>query len=151
MAKALDASYAAGSRGQSWLKVKRARTLDLVILAAEWGHGRRKGWLSNLHLGARDAEKGGFAMLGKTFKGLTDEMLVWQTQELLKLEISRDSYTVYVKPELVVEIAFNEIQASPHYASGLALRFARVKRYRTDKVAGQADTFQTVQKLAGFE
>lgn len=151
MAKATSALYAAGSRGQSWIKVKRARTLDLVILAAEWGNGRRKGWLSNLHLGARDAEKGGFAMLGKTFKGLTDEMLKWQTEQLLKLEITRDSYTVYVEPKLVAEIAFNEIQASPRYASGLALRFARVKRYRTDKTAAEADTFETVKKLAGLE
>jgi DNA ligase-1 len=150
MAKATGAPYAAGARGQSWLKVKQARTLDLVILAAEWGHGRRHGWLSNLHLGARDTENGGFAMLGKTFKGLTDEMLKWQTQELLKLEITRDSYTVFVEPKLVVEIAFNEIQASPRYASGLALRFARVKRYRPDKSADQADTFQTVQKLSGL-
>ena len=150
LAKAIDARYAAGARGQSWLKVKRARTLDLIVLAAEWGHGRRKGKLSNLHLGARDVEKGGFVMLGKTFKGLTDEMLAWQTEELLKLEISRDSYTVYVKPELVVEIAFNEIQVSPRYPSGLALRFARVKRYRSDKSAGQTDTFQSVQKMAGF-
>jgi len=149
MAKATDASYAAGARGQSWLKVKRARTLDLVILAAEWGHGRRRGWLSNLHLGARDTEKGGFAMLGKTFKGLTDEMLEWQTQELLKIEIGRDAYTVHVEPKLVAEVAFNEIQVSPRYASGLALRFARVKRYRTDKTAAEADTFQTVQTLAG--
>ena len=151
MAKALTAPYAAGSRGQSWLKVKRARTLDLVILAAEWGHGRRQGKLSNLHLGARDTEKGGFATLGKTFKGLTDEMLAWQTQELLKLEIGRDSYTVYVEPKLVVEVAFNEIQVSPRYASGLALRFARVKRYRTDKTAAGTDTFATVQKLAGIK
>lgn len=150
MAKARDARYAAGARGQSWLKVKQARTLDLVVLAAEWGHGRRHGWLSNLHLGARDVEKGGFAMLGKTFKGLTDEMLAWQTQELLKLEIGRDSYTVFVEPKLVVEIAFNEIQVSPRYASGLALRFARVKRYRTDKTAAETDTFQTVQRLAGM-
>jgi DNA ligase-1 len=149
MAKAVDARYAAGARGQSWLKVKRARTLDLIILAAEWGHGRRHGKLSNLHLGAPDVEKGGFQMLGKTFKGLTDEMLAWQTDELLKIEVSRDSYTVYVEPKLVVEIAFNEIQVSPRYPSGLALRFARVKRYRTDKSAGQADTFQTVQRLAG--
>ena len=149
MAKAIDAKYAAGARGQSWVKVKRARTLDLVILAAEWGNGRRKGWLSNLHLGARDTQKGGFAMLGKTFKGLTDEMLEWQTQELLHLEIGRDSYTVHVKPELVVEIAFNEIQVSQRYVSGLALRFARVKRYRTDKTAAEADTFETVQRLAG--
>ena len=150
MAKAIDAKYAAGARGQSWVKVKRARTLDLVILAAEWGNGRRKGWLSNLHLGARDTQKGGFAMLGKTFKGLTDEMLAWQTQELLRLEIGRDSYTVHVEPMLVVEIAFNEIQVSPRYASGLALRFARVKRYRTDKTTGEADTFETVQRLAGI-
>jgi DNA ligase-1 len=150
MAKATDARYAAGARGQSWLKVKRARTLDLVILAAEWGHGRRRGWLSNLHLGARDTEKGGFAMLGKTFKGLTDEMLEWQTRELLKIEIGRDAYTVHVEPKLVAEVAFNEIQVSPRYASGLALRFARVKRYRTDKTAAEADTFQTVRKLAGI-
>jgi DNA ligase-1 len=150
MAKAIDAKYAAGARGQSWVKVKRARTLDLVILAAEWGSGRRKGWLSNLHLGARDTQKGGFAMLGKTFKGLTDEMLAWQTQELLRLEIGRDNYTIHVKPELVVEIAFNEIQVSPRYVSGLALRFARVKRYRTDKTASEADTFETVQQLAGI-
>ncbi|MGA8594067.1 MAG: ATP-dependent DNA ligase [Bryobacteraceae bacterium] len=148
MAKATQAPYAAGARGQAWLKVKKARTLDLVILAAEWGNGRRKGWLSNLHLGARDTVQGGFAMLGKTFKGLTDEMLAWQTQELLKLEVARDSYTVYVEPKLVVEIAFNEIQVSPRYASGLALRFARVKRYRPDKSATESDTFQTVQKLA---
>ena len=150
MAKATGAPYAAGARGQSWLKVKQPRTLDLVILAAEWGHGRRRGWLSNLHLGAREAEKGSFAMLGKTFKGLTDEMLAWQTRELLKLEIGRDSYTVFVEPKLVAEVAFNEVQVSPRYASGLALRFARVKRYRSDKSADQADTFETVQKLAGF-
>jgi DNA ligase-1 len=150
MAKSRNAGYAAGARGQSWLKIKQARTLDLVILAAEWGNGRRQGWLSNLHLGARDTVKGGFAMLGKTFKGMTDEMLAWQTQELQKLEISRDHYTVYVEPKLVVEIAFNEIQVSPRYASGLALRFARVKRYRPDKSAADADTFETVQKLAGI-
>ncbi len=149
MAKALDSNYAAGSRGQSWRKIKKAHTLDLVILAAEWGHGRRRGWLSNLHLGARDTEKGGFAMLGKTFKGLTDQMLAWQTEQLLKLEIGRDDYTVYVEPKLVAEIAFNEIQVSPRYRSGLALRFARVKRYRTDKSAADADTFQAVQQLAG--
>jgi DNA ligase 1 len=149
MAKARNATYAAGARGQSWLKVKKARTLDLVILAAEWGNGRRQGWLSNLHLGARDTKKGGFAMLGKTFKGLTDEMLRWQTEELLKLELARDSYTVYVEPKLVVEIAFNEIQVSPRYPSGLALRFARVKRYRPDKSPDQSDTFATVQQLAG--
>ncbi len=150
MAKARNAAYAAGARGQSWLKIKQARTLDLVILAAEWGNGRRRGWLSNLHLGARDTVKGGFAMLGKTFKGLTDEMLAWQTQEFLKLEIARDTYTVYLEPKLVAEIAFNEIQLSPRYESGLALRFARVKRYRPDKSAAESDTYQTVQKLAGL-
>jgi DNA ligase-1 len=149
MAKARNAAYAAGARGQSWLKVKQARTLDLVILAAEWGHGRRRGWLSNLHLGARDLDEGGFAMLGKTFKGLTDEMLAWQTEELLKIEIGRDSYTVYVEPKIVVEIAFNEIQVSPRYASGLALRFARVRRYRPDKQVADSDTFETVRKMAG--
>jgi DNA ligase-1 len=145
MAKAADAVYAAGARGQSWLKIKQARTLDLVILAAEWGNGRRQGWLSNLHLGARDTVNGGFAMLGKTFKGLTDEMLAWQTREFLKIETG---YTVYLQPKLVAEIAFNEIQVSPRYPSGLALRFARVKRYRPDKSAADADTFQTVQAMA---
>lgn len=148
MAKAKSGAYMAGRRGQSWLKVKQARTLDLVVLAAEWGHGRRSGWLSNLHLGARDAIRGGFAMLGKTFKGLTDEMLAWQTAKLLELEVARDRYTVYVEPKLVVEIAFNEIQISPRYPSGLALRFARVKRYRPDKSVAEADAFETVQKMA---
>jgi DNA ligase-1 len=148
MAKETGAAYAAGARGQSWLKIKKAHTLDLVILAAEWGNGRRRGWLSNLHLGARDTEKGGFAMLGKTFKGLTDEMLAWQTGELLKLEIARDSYTVYVEPKVVVEIAFGDIQVSPRYPEGLALRFARVKRYRPDKSAADADTLETVRTLA---
>ena len=149
MAKAIGASYAAGARGQSWLKIKKAHTLDLVILAAEWGNGRRKGWLSNLHLGARDTEKGGFAMLGKTFKGLTDEMLKWQTEEFLKLQIGQDGYTVYVEPKIVAEIAFSDIQISTRYASGMALRFARVKRYRLDKTAAEADTVETVRKLAG--
>ena len=150
MAKALEASYAAGARGQSWLKVKQAHTLDLVILAAEWGHGRRRGWLSNLHLGARDTVRSGYAMLGKTFKGLTDEMLAWQTEQLSKMQISTDGYTVYVEPRLVAEVAFNEIQISPHYPSGLALRFARIKRYRLDKSPDEADTLLTVQKLAGL-
>ena len=149
MAKSPESTYLAGARGANWLKVKQARTLDLVILAAEWGSGRRKGWLSNLHLGARDEVRGGFAMLGKTFKGLTDEMLQWQTQELLKIEAARDAWTVFVEPKIVVEIAFNEIQVSPHYESGLALRFARVKRYRTDKAVSESDTFQTVQLMAG--
>ncbi len=150
MAKARDSTYAAGSRGQSWLKIKQARTLDLVILAAEWGNGRRQGWLSNLHLGARDTHKGGFAMLGKTFKGLTDEMLAWQTAEFQKIELARDKYAVYLEPKIVAEIAFNEIQISSRYPSGLALRFARVKRYRPDKTAAESDTFETVQKLAGL-
>lgn len=147
MAKALDAPYEAGSRGSAWLKIKRAHTLDLVVLAAEWGHGRRKGWLSNLHLGARDADTGGFVMLGKTFKGLTDAVLAWQTQELLTREISRDEWTVYVRPELVVEIAFNDLQQSPQYPGGLALRFARVKGYRPDKRADEADTMETLRKI----
>jgi DNA ligase-1 len=149
VAKDTASLYMAGARGQSWLKIKKVHTLDLVILAAEWGSGRRKGWLSNLHLGARDTESGGFAMLGKTFKGLTDEMLRWQTDQLWSLETSRDSYTVYVEPKLVVEIAYSDIQASPRYVSGLALRFARVKRYRTDKTVAEADTFETVKRLAG--
>jgi len=147
MVKALTSTYAAGRRGQQWLKVKLARTLDLVVLAAEWGHGRRKGWLSNLHLGARDPVTGGFVMLGKTFKGMTDQMLAWQTERLLQLEVARDDYTVYVRPELVVEIAFNDVQGSPHYAGGLALRFARVKRYREDKSAADADTIDTVRAI----
>jgi DNA ligase-1 len=151
VAKAIGSLYIAGARGQSWLKIKKVHTLDLVILAAEWGSGRRKGWLSNLHLGARAAETGGFAMLGKTFKGLTDEMLRWQTEQLLALEVSRDSYTVYVEPKIVVEIAYSDIQTSPRYVSGFALRFARVKRYRTDKSAAEADTFETVKQLAAFE
>jgi DNA ligase-1 len=147
MAKAIDATYAAGRRGSAWLKVKPARTLDLVVLAVEWGSGRRRGTLSNLHLGARDAERGGFVMLGKTFKGLTDKMLAWQTKTLLELELSRDAYIVYVRPELVVEIAFNDVQESPQYPGRLALRFARVKRYRTDKPASEADTFATIQAI----
>jgi DNA ligase-1 len=144
MAKSIEANYEAGGRGQNWLKIKRAHTLDLVILAAEWGSGRRRGWLSNLHLGARDAASGQFVMIGKTFKGLTDQMLTWQTQALLELQASSDDYTVYVRPQLVVEIAFNEVQRSPHYASGFALRFARVKGYRHDKTANEADTIDTV-------
>lgn len=151
LAKARDAAYAAGARGQSWLKVKQARTLDLVILAAEWGNGRRQGWLSNLHLGARDTDKGGYAMLGKTFKGLTDDMLRWQTEQFLRIEIARDKYTIYLEPKFVAEIAFNEIQISQRYPSGLALRFARVKRYRLDKTPAEADTFISVKKLAGIQ
>ena len=146
MVKALAAPYEAGSRGASWLKVKRAHTLDLVVLAVEWGSGRRQGWLSNLHLGARDPA-GGWVMLGKTFKGMTDALLEWQTRELLARETHRDAYTVHVRPELVVEIAFNDLQASPHYPGGLALRFARVKGYRIDKRAEDADTIDTVRAL----
>ncbi len=148
MAKSPEAPYEAGSRGRSWLKIKPAHTLDLVVLAAEWGHGRRRGWLSNLHLGARDIEKGGFVMVGKTFKGLTDEMLAWQTEQLQKLEVHRDEWTVYVEPKLVVEVEFNDVQASPRYPGGVALRFARVKRYRPDKSPAETDTLQALQALA---
>jgi DNA ligase-1 len=147
MAKALDAPYEAGRRGAAWLKVKRARTLDLVVLAAEWGHGRRRGWLSNLHLGARDPRTGDFVMLGKTFKGLTDATLEWQTREFLKRELGRDDWTVRVRPELVVEIAFNDLQESSQYPGGLALRFARVKGYRPDKGPQDADTIDTVRRI----
>ena len=146
MAKSLDAPYQAGHRGRRWLKIKPANTLDLVVLAAEWGHGRRKGWLSNLHLGARN-EGGGLVMLGKTFKGMTDEVLAWQTTKLLELEVARDGITVYVRPELVVEVAFNEVQASTQYPGGVALRFARIKRYRSDKTADAADTIGSVQEI----
>jgi len=147
MAKSLDARYDAGARGAAWLKLKPAHTLDLVVLAAEWGHGRRRGRLSNLHLGARDSDTGGFVMLGKTFKGMTDEMLAWQTAKLLELETRRETHVVYVRPELVVEVAFNGIQASPTYPGGFALRFARVVRYRPDKGADQSDTIETVREL----
>jgi DNA ligase-1 len=146
MAKALDAPYEAGNRGANWLKLKLARTFDLVVLAVEWGSGRRKGWLSNLHLGARDPA-GGFVMVGKTFKGMTDEMLAWQTTRLLELESSRDRHVVFVRPELVVEIAIGDVQESPHYPGGIALRFARVKRYRLDKRADETDTIDTLRAL----
>ncbi len=145
--KSLDAPYEAGRRGGAWLKVKPVHTLDLVVLAAEWGHGRRKGWLSNLHLGARDPDGGGFVMLGKTFKGLTDELLRWQTERFLELETQRDGITVFVRPELVVEIAFDGIQTSPRYPAGMALRFARVIRYREDKGPDETDTVETVRTL----
>jgi DNA ligase-1 len=152
MAKNLASAYEAGSRGASWLKIKVAHTLDLVILAAEWGNGRREGWLSNLHLGARDPDSGGFVMLGKTFKGLTDEMLEWQTQRLKALAVgSTAGYVVEVRPELVVEIAFNELQTSRRYPGGLALRFARVIRYREDKTAADADTIETVRAIAAAQ
>ncbi len=148
MVKVLDDPYEAGRRGGSWLKVKPSHTLDLVVLAAEWGHGRRQGWLSNIHLGARDEAGADFVMLGKTFKGMTDEMLGWQTERLLELETERDGHTVYVRPELVVEVAFDGLQQSSRYPGGLALRFARVKGYRPDKSAAEADTIQTVRQLA---
>src|SRR5882672_6877582 len=147
MAKALEAPYEAGSRGASWLKIKKAHTLDLAVIAAEWGSGRRRGWLSNLHLAALDPASGGFVMLGKTFKGMTDKMLAWQTERLLALETSRDGHVVHVRPELVAEIAFNEIQQSSTYPGGFALRFARVKRYREDKSAKDADRIETVRAL----
>jgi DNA ligase-1 len=147
MAKSLSAPYEAGNRGASWLKIKRAHTLDLVILAAEWGHGRRTGKLSNLHLGALDPATGQYVMLGKTFKGLTDAMLEWQTKELLAREIHRDDWTVYVRPEIVVEIAFSDLQASSRYPGGLALRLARVKRFRDDKPVDEADTMESVRKI----
>ena len=146
MAKGLESTYEAGRRGGAWFKIKRANTLDLVVLAAEWGHGRRQGKLSNLHLGARDPN-GGYVMLGKTFKGMTDDMLDWQTKQLQELRIRESGITVYVKPELVVEIAFNGLQDSTHYPGGLALRFARVIRYREDKKPEEADTIETVRKL----
>lgn len=147
VAKDLNAPYEAGRRGAGWLKVKNAVTLDLVVLAAEWGHGRRQGFLSNLHLGARDAVNGGFVRLGKTFKGMTDDILAWQTKEFLARETSREGITVHVRPELVVEIAFDDIQASPRYEGGLALRFARVKGYRPDKKPEEADTIETVRSM----
>ncbi|MFJ7910868.1 ATP-dependent DNA ligase [Kitasatospora sp. NPDC096204] len=148
------APYAAGRRGAGWIKVKPRHTLDLVVLAAEWGSGRRQGFLSNLHLGARAAGEPGlgpWVMLGKTFKGLTDETLAWQTAELLARETGRDAWTVLVRPELVVEIAFDGVQRSPRYPAGLALRFARVVRYRPDKAAAEADTVATVREIAAAE
>jgi len=147
MVKSLEAPYEAGRRGASWQKVKRAHTLDLVVLGAEWGHGRRQGWLSNLHLGARDPETGGFVMLGKTFKGMTDEMLAWQTERLRQLELRREGIAVFVKPELVVEVAFDGVQGSTRYPGGMALRFARIKGYRPDKGPADADTVQTVRAI----
>ena len=148
LVKALAAPYAAGRRGAGWIKVKPRHTLDLVVLAAEWGHGRRRGWLSNLHLGARADDGSGFVMLGKTFKGLTDALLAWQTERLLELETSRSGITVFVHPELVVEIAFDGLQRSTRYPGGVALRFARVLRYRDDKRADEADTLSAVLALA---
>lgn len=145
--KSLTAPYEAGRRGSGWLKVKPRHTVDLVVLAVEWGSGRRRGWLSNLHLGARDPASGGFVMLGKTFKGLTDDLLRWQTERLLALEVSRNEWQVFVRPELVVEIAFDDVQTSSRYPGGMALRFARVLRYRPDKRAEEADTVDTVRAI----
>lgn len=148
MVKSLDAPYEAGRRGAGWLKVKPVHTLDLVVLAVEWGSGRRKGWLSNIHLGARDPENPGtFLMLGKTFKGMTDEILQWQTDRFLELQTEREGHIVHVRPEQVVEIAVDGIQRSTRYPGGVALRFARVKGYRADKSADEADTIETVRAL----
>ncbi|MEJ7691158.1 MAG: hypothetical protein WKF76_12390 [Nocardioidaceae bacterium] len=147
--KSATAPYAAGRRGAGWVKVKPRHTLDLVVLAVEWGSGRRQGWLSNIHLGARDPERGGFVMLGKTFKGMTDEMLRWQTERFLELETRRTSHVVHLRPEQVVEIAFDGLQRSTRYPGGLALRFARVLRYRDDKRADEADTIEIVRQLSG--
>jgi DNA ligase-1 len=146
MLKDPDSRYAAGRRGKSWLKVKPAHTLDLVVLAVEWGSGRRQGWLSNLHLGARDPD-GGFVMLGKTFKGMTDAMLEWQTKRFLDLETHREGHVVFVRPEQVVAIALDGVQKSTRYPGGMALRFARVKGYRTDKTPDEADTIDTVRAI----
>ena len=152
--KSVTAPYGAGRRGSDWIKVKPRHTLDLVVLAAEWGHGRRQGWLSNLHLGARDPETGGMVMLGKTFKGLTDALLTWQTERLQELaepgsgsSADRRRGVVRVRPELVVEIAFDGVQGSTRYPGGVTLRFARVLRYRPDKTAAEADTIDAVRAL----
>ena len=147
MAKSVEAPYEAGRRGAGWLKVKPAHTLDLVVLAAEWGHGRRSGKLSNIHLGARDAGTGAFVMLGKTFKGMTDAMLAWQTRRFQDLAVATDGYVVHLRPEQVVEIAFGDVQESSQYPGGVALRFARVKRYRDDKTPAEADTLDAVRRL----
>jgi len=147
MVKALDSTYEAGRRGGTWRKVKPVHTLDLVVLAVEWGSGRRRGRLSNLHLGARLPESGGFVMVGKTFKGLTDDLLAWQTTELLAREVRREGHLVVVRPELVVEIALDGVLESTRYAGGVTLRFARVRRYRSDKVADEADTITRVRAL----
>jgi DNA ligase-1 len=148
--KSPDAPYDVGRRGSAWVKVKPRHTLDLVVLAVEWGHGRRQGWLSNLHLGARDPRTGGFVMLGKTFKGLTDELLRWQTARFKELAVDDSGWVVTVRPEQVVEIAFDGVQTSPRYPGGVALRFARVLRYRDDKRAEEADTIDMVKEIGGY-
>jgi DNA ligase-1 len=152
LVKAIDSPYTAGRRGKSWIKVKPVLTYDLVVLAAEWGSGRRRGWLSNLHLGARDpdgefGDPGGFVMVGKTFKGLTDELLRWQTETFPEHEERRTASAVFLRPELVVEIAIDGVQRSPRYPGGIALRFARVKGYRPDKTPADADTIQSLRAL----
>jgi DNA ligase-1 len=147
MAKSITSDYAPGARGKKWFKIKPAKTLDLVITAGEWGHGRRQGWLSNYHLAARDEKTGEYLVVGKTFKGPTDKEFIEMTQRLQSLMISEDDITVYVKPEIVVEVAYNEIQKSPHYKSGFALRFARIIRNRDDKAPEQADTIERFKKL----
>jgi DNA ligase-1 len=147
MVKDIDSAYQAGRRGKTWRKVKPVHLYDLVVLAAEWGHGRRKGWLSNLHLGARDPVDGSFVMVGKTFKGLTDELLTWQTAALLEREVAREGITVHVRPELVVEIALDGVQTSTRYPGGIALRFARVRRYRADKPVSEIDTIDSLRAL----
>lgn len=147
MVKAADSVYEAGRRGKTWRKVKPVHTLDLVVLAAEWGHGRRRGWLSNLHLGARDSESGEFVMVGKTFKGLTDELLRWQTEKFQTISTEQNDHVVYLNPELVVEIALDGAQSSTRYPGGVALRFARVRSYRPDRDANTADTLDNVRAL----
>jgi DNA ligase-1 len=147
MVKAAESRYEAGRRGKAWRKVKPVRTLDLVVIGVEWGSGRRRGWLSNLHLGARDPDAGGFVMVGKTFKGLTDALLTWQTEELLARKVAEHGHVVEVRPELVVEIALDGVQRSTRYAGGVALRFARVRRYRDDKTPAEADTIDEVRSL----
>jgi DNA ligase-1 len=144
--KEATSTYDAGRRGKAWRKIKPVITVDLVVLAAEWGYGRRQGWLSNIHLGARDPD-GGFVMVGKTFKGMTDAMLTWQTARFLELEQGRQRHVVELRPELVVEVALDGIQVSSRYPGGVALRFARVRRYREDKTAAEADTIDEVRKL----
>ncbi|HWC36874.1 MAG TPA: ATP-dependent DNA ligase [Acidimicrobiales bacterium] len=149
MVKAASSRYEAGRRGSSWRKVKPVRTFDLVVLAAEWGHGRRRGWLSNLHLGARDPTTGSFVMVGKTFKGLTDKLLAWQTERFLELETKRAGIAVHIKAEVVVEVAVDGVQRSTRYPGGVALRFARVRRFRPDKAAAEADTIDAVRSMLG--
>lgn len=147
MVKDLASPYSAGRRGKSWQKIKPEHTLDLVVIGVEWGSGRRSGWLSNLHLGARDPDGGPPIMVGKTFKGLTDELLRWQTEELPRYETHRDGHTVYLRPEIVVEIELDGAQTSSRYPGGVALRFARVLRYRPDKTPAEADTVDTVRAM----